>query len=244
MSGLRRGLFAATAVFAVAAVAGIWWLYGNLDAIARRAIVHYGSQMTGARVDIDAVSLHTTGGEGTVRGLVVGNPAGFSTPYALKVGAIALEVDVRTLAGSVIVVRRIVIDSPDMYYEQGARQTNFAAIQQNIAQSLASGKADDGAGDRAGSAPARRLIVDELTIRNVHAHASGAPLLGQTVTATLPDIHLRELGRAEGGLTPAQLGQTVARALGQRLTARWNFGRGIESLGERASKRLKGLFGR
>jgi hypothetical protein len=54
----------------------------------------------------------------------------------------------------------------------------------------------------------------------------------------LPDVHLHQLGRAEGGLTPAQLGQVVARTISQRLVANLAFG-GVKSL----SDRVKGLFG-
>jgi hypothetical protein len=60
------------------------------------------------------------------------------------------------------------------------------------------------------------------------------------VSATLPDIVLRNLGRQQGGLTPAQLGQVVARAISQRLVASLGFDRAVKSLGDR----IKGLFGK
>lgn len=217
---------------------GAYWLLGNIDALAKRAIERYGSQTTAAKVSVEAVQLRGADGIGVVRGLVVANPAGFRTPHALKVGVIEVELDVRTIADPVLVIKRIVIDSPDVIYEKGANQTNFEALQRNIARSLDS-QASNEAPSKS-SSPGRKLIVDELLIRNAHAQATAPALLGQNASATLPDVTLRHLGRAEGGLTPAQLGQVVARAISQRLVASLGFDRMLKSLGAR----VKGLFGR
>jgi hypothetical protein len=215
----------------VALVAGgAWWLHGNLDGMVKRGIAHYGSQMTQAHVAVDAVRIRGTDGSGVVRGLVVGNPAGFRTAHALKVGAIEVAVDIGTLTDSVVVIKRIVIESPDVIYEKGDTMTNFDAIQQNIGRTL-------GASDES---PSRKLIVDEFVIRHARAQATAPGLGGRTVSATLPDITLRNVGRAQGGVTPAQLGQIVARALSQRLVASLGFDHVVKSLGER----VKGWFGR
>jgi len=217
---------------------GAWWLHGNLDSIVKRAIAHYGSQMTQARVAVDGVEIRSADGSGVIRGLVVGNPAGFRTAHALKVGVIDVAVDMRTLADPVIVVKRIVIEAPDVIYEKGDTLTNFEAIQQNIARAL--GTSAGGAAAGPGGAAPRKLIVDELVIRNAKAQAAAPGLGGRTVSATLPDITLRNVGRAQGGVTPAQLGDIVARALSQRLVASLGFDRVLKSLGDR----VKGLFGR
>jgi hypothetical protein len=234
---MKRRLALAAAVLLLFLAGGAWWLHGNLDAIVSRAITRYGSQMTGAKVSVEAVQLRSVNGIGVVRGLVVGNPPGFHTPHALKVAVIEVEVDVRTLTDPVILVKRIVIDAPDVNYEKDDTLTNFDAIQQNIARSLASGSPGE---KGVTGTPPRKLIVEELVIRGAQARATAPALLGKTVSATLPDVRLRQLGRAEGGLTPGQLGQVVARAISQRLVASLAFERLMKSLGER----VKGLFGR
>src|SRR5438132_4061417 len=126
----------ALALLLLAVAGGGWWLFGNLDAIVKRGITRYGSQMTQARVEVDAVQIRTTDGSGAIRGLVVGNPAGFRTPHALKVALIEVAVDIRTLTDPVVVIKRIVIESPDVIYEKGDSMTNFEAIQRNIAQAI------------------------------------------------------------------------------------------------------------
>ena len=230
--------WAGLALVAMLAIGVAWWLNRGLDGIVQRAIGHYGSQMTGSRVAVDAVELRTVDGRGVIRGLVVGNPAGFRAPHAIKVGVIDVSLDARTIADPVVVIKRIVIESPDVIYEKGESQTNFEAIQQHIAQALgtSANRSDSGTGSSSGS---RRLIVQELVIRNARAQATAAGLAGQSISTTLPDITLRDIGREQGGVTPAQLGQIVTKALTQRLVASLGFERAFKSLGGR----VKGLLG-
>jgi hypothetical protein len=228
------GLAVVLATVAAALAGGAWWLQHNVDALVRRGIAHYGSQMMQAPVSVDAVHLRGADGRGVVRGLVVGNPSGFRTPHALKVGVIDVAIDVRTLADPVVVVRRIVLESPEVMYEKGARMSNFDALQANIARALpASSRGPD-------DAPARRLIVEELVIRGARARAAAPGLGGRTVSSTLPDITLRNVGRAQGGITPAQLGQVVTRALSQRLVT--HLGAGVfRSIGNGVKELLGGM---
>ena len=228
---MKTWLVGLAALLVLLVAGGVFWLRSNLDSVVMRGISHYGSQMTQARVSVDAVEIRGSDGVGVVRGLLVANPSGFRTPHALTVGRIEVAIDLHTVTDPVVVIKRIVVDAPDVIYEKGAAQTNFDAIQHNIARSR---------GDSAGGASnARKLIVDELVIRNATAHASAPLLGGNTVTAQLPDIALHDVGRAQGGITPAQLGELVARAISQRLAAKLGFDRVIKSLGDR----VKGLLG-
>lgn len=236
---MRRIVLGAVALVVLALAAGAWWLHGNIDGIVKRAIDHYGTQMTGAPVTVGSVQLRTADGAGTVRELVIGNPPGFRSPHAVKVGLIEFAVDVSTLTDPVVRVKRIVIESPDVVYEKGEAMTNFEAIQRNIAKSLASG-ADGAKQQPASGKPPRKLIVDEFVIRGARAQATSPALLGQSVSTTLPDLVMRDIGRKEGGITPAQLGDRITRALTQRLVTRLGVDKAVKSLGDR----VKGLFGR
>jgi len=221
------------------AVAGaLYWLRGNVDGLVRQAIVDYGSAMTGARVEVAAVEIDAADGRGVIRGLTIGNPPGFATAHALKVGEVELVVDVATLASDVVVIRRMSVMAPDVIYEKGSGQTNFDAIQKNIAAYLGPARKESGG---------KKLIVEEFAVRNAKAHASAAFMEGKTVDVALPDIVMRDIGKSKGGVTPGELGQEMAAAFRQRLASTVSFdslmksaGKGIESAGSA----LKGLFGR
>jgi hypothetical protein len=224
------------AVVLVLALGGLWWLRSNVDHLVASAITRYGSAMTGATVKVGSVNLDSTNGRGSLHGLTVGNPPGFKLPHAVKVGTIELEVDLRTLADDVVMVRKIAIVAPEIGYEKGQTQTNIDAIQRNMAAYL--GPSQEGS-------KGKKLIVKDLFIRNARAVAR-APLIGdQTATVNLPDIHLRNLGEAQGGLTPGELGQAVTNALEQKLisTVRWeSVVRATGDALNKAGNAIKGLF--
>jgi len=234
---MKKALIGLAAALAAAIGIGAWWLHGNLDNLVRSAIEHYGAETTKAKVSVGTVELRPTDGTGAIRKLVVGNPPGFKTPHALSVGEVQVVVDPLTLAKDVVVVKRIVVDSPDVIYEKGDAMTNFDAIQKNIAAYLGPAKKD--------ASPGKKLIVEQLVIRNARAQASAAFMGGKTVTVPLPDIHLRDIGKAKGGVTPAELGQTIAEALKQRLAASVSFDRLMKSAGKAlqdAGTAIKDLF--
>lgn len=218
-------------------VGALYWLSDNLDEIVADAIAHYGSAMTQARVGVEKVEISPKNGKGIISGLVIGNPKGFKTAYALRVERIELDVDLATVAKDVTVIRMLVIDKPDLIYEKVDETTNFDAIQQNIASFLGPGKSRN----RGNSL----LIVEELTICNANAQASASFMGGKTISIPLPDIVLKNVGKAKGGITPGELGQEVSKALKAKLSIAGNFERLKRSVGDvvgKAGGAIKGLF--
>lgn len=237
----RVVLIAALLIFGVT-TAGVWWLSRNLNDIAKSAIQNYGSAMTQAKVKVAAVQLSPTDGKGSIRDLSVGNPKGFKTAHALQVGKIEVDVDIATVTNSVIVIRRITIEAPDVVYEKGEGLTNFDAILRNISLYIG-----ESAPSGSGSSSGKKLIVDSLTIRGAKAHASTQLLNGKTVDIDLPDIVLKNIGRAQGGVTPGELGGIVANAIRSRLTASFSFDRMLQSGSktlDKAGATIKGWFGK
>lgn len=232
-----KKILAALLLAVVAVVGGVlWWLSGNLDGLVKDAIVNYGGAMTKAKVAVGGVTITPTDGKGVINELSIGNPAGFKTSHLMRVGRIEVEIDIGTVAKDVVVIRRIAVVAPDVIYEKGDTMTNIDAIQKNIAAYL--GPSDT-------SKPGKKLIVDELSIVNAKAQASAAFMNGKTVTVPLPDIHMKNVGRAKGGITPGELGQEVAAALKARLTGAVSFDRLMKSTGEaldKAGNAIKGLF--
>jgi hypothetical protein len=169
-------------------VGALYWLADNLDEIVADAIAQHGSAMTQARVGVEKVEIAPKNGKGVISGLLLGNPKGFKTPFALRVERIEIDVDLSTMAKDVTVIRMLIIDQPDIIYEKGEVGTNFDAIQKNIAAYLGpKGNAHAGG---------TRLIIEELTICNANAQASADFMGGKTISIPLPDIALKNVGKA------------------------------------------------
>ncbi len=226
-------------LLAVLVAAALFWLSRNMDSLVKQGIERYGSAMTQAQVSVGAVNISPSDGKGSLRDLSVGNPAGFKTTHALKAALVEIEIDVSTLTKDVLVIRRIVIEAPDVIYEKGATLTNFEAIAQHIASSVSSTQAKS---DKAGG---KRFIVEHLSVHNAKAQASAAFMNGKTMALTLPDIDLKNLGRAQGGLRADELAGAVVAALRAKLSMAANFDNLLKSSGEaldQLGSTVKGLF--
>jgi hypothetical protein len=239
LSTMKKVIYALIALILVAAGVGMYWLRGNLDGLVAQAIRDYGSAMTQASVKVDKVRIQTTDGHGELQGLFIGNPQGFKTPHALKAEHVELEVDIATLASDVIVIRKVAILAPDVIYEKGDSMTNFDALQRNIAQYLGpQEKPKPGAKEK-------KFIVQEFIVQGAKAQAAAAFMDGKTVTVPLPDIHLRDLGKAKGGATAGELAQEMTAAVKAKLTGAVSFDKLMKSTAEaldKAGKAIKGLF--
>ncbi|TXH90203.1 MAG: hypothetical protein E6Q78_04445 [Rhodoferax sp.] len=235
---MKKMLLVLVALLLVAVGVGVFWLRGNLDNLVAQAIRDYGSAMTQTQVQVDKVKIQTTDGHGELLGLFIGNPKGFKTPHALKAERVELEVDVATLASDVIVIKKVAILAPDVVYEKGEAMTNFDALQKNIAQYLGPQKPKPGEKEK-------KFIVQDFVVRDAKAQASAAFMDGKTVTVPLPDIHLRDLGKAKGGATAGELAAEMTAAVKAQLSGAVSFDKLMKSAGnalDKAGKAIKGLF--
>jgi hypothetical protein len=232
----------ALVVFLIILAGALFWLHNNMDSLVKSAIEKYGSQMTGVKVHVASVEIRTVQGTGIVRGLVVGNPSGFKTPYALKVGEIEINLAVSTIAKPVVLINKIAVASPDVIYERANGRTNFDAIQKHIAEYVG-----PSGGNAGGQGSGKKLIVGKLSIRDAKAQASAEFMKGKIVSVNLPDITLNNIGKAEGGVSPGELGQKVAGALKAKLETAVSFDDLARSMGntlEKAGSAINGLFGK
>lgn len=222
------------AILLVASVA--YWLHTNVDHLIKQAIESQGSQMTGAPVRIGSVKISTLDGRGELTNLVIGNPPGFKSLYALKVEHVLVEIDIATLTKDVVVIKRIDVAAPNVIYEKGATANNFDVIQKNIATALSSG--DD-------NKDGKKIIVDHFSLHGANAQVSAAFMNGKTIGVSLPDITLNHVGQQKNGITPDEFGQIIAGALKHKLTGAYSFERALSATGEalgKAGNAVKGLF--
>jgi hypothetical protein len=192
-------------VLVVAATGAVWFGFSQLGA----AIARYGSAATHTRVTVGAVGVSLATRAGTISSVVVGNPDGFSTPNALAVGAITVRVDPASLTRSgPILIQEVDIEQPRITYEVGARGSNLETIARNAQGDTGSTAAAPGA--------QRKIIIEDLYVRDGEIAVSASVLHGHALTVPLPDIHLSRIGSDGGGATPAQIASTLADAISSK----------------------------
>lgn len=228
----------------VVIAAGIaWYLFSNLDSIVKAAIEHYGTAVTQAEVRVDKVTIAISSGTAQISGLTVANPQGFSTAKALELGSITISIDPTSITGSgPIVIKRVDVKQPQVIYElNNSGITNLDTIRKNAA-------AYGGTARSAGST--RKLIIDDLVIRDGRVGISQTLLHGKSLSVPLPEIHLTNIGRKSGGATPGKVAQDVVEAIssaaakvGSSAVAK-SVGAAVGGAGHGVSGEIKSLIGK
>jgi hypothetical protein len=162
----------------------------NLDALVVQGVNTYGPRLTQARVELAGANLSPLSGSGTLTGLSVGNPKGWSAGHALYLGKVQLDIVPQSVLGDLIVINEILIDQPEFNYETRILSSNIKDLLKNI------------------EAKPRKFIVKKFRFTNGKARVE---LAANALTVTLPPFGLDDIGVAEGGITADQLGGVVMR---------------------------------
>ena len=204
--------FGALAVVVVIAAA-VYFLASNLDSLVKAAIEDHGSKATGTQVRLAGVSLSPTSGEGTLSGFAMGNPKGFKTESAAKFGSVSVKVDIASSSPEKIIIREIAINAPDITYELAGSGSNFDAIQKHVESYTGGGGGSSSGGGDSGP----KVIIDDFYIRGGTINVSAAILQGKALSTPLPDIHLTDIGKDEGGASPGEVAEEIIAEIRKRV---------------------------
>ena len=237
---MKRGLLIGGGVVVVAAVAAVWLVSSSLDSLVRAAVEKYGSEITRTEVRLDVAVISATSGEGVLRGLKMGNPKGFKSDSAFRLGEVRVRIDIDSLGRDTVVIKEVVITAPEITYELGPNGSNIDAIRRNVESYMGAGAGQARGGDAAGT----KLVIEDLYIRGGKVAVSATALEGRTLSATLPDIHLTDIGRDTGGATPAEVLDRVIGAVGEgagKAVASLGLGKMLDAAKERAAGATEAL---
>lgn len=233
----RNVILLAVALLVLAGGGALWWLYASRDALIKRAIEHFGPELTGVSVKVASVKLEPLDGRGAIKGLEIGNPPGYKAPHAISLGEIALAVEPSSLTSSVVRVKEVSLEAPSITYERGPSGDNLSAIQKHIEAQLPKSTPAKGDGKAEKAAKERRFIVDHVQVRKARVSYGGA------LSVDVPDLQLRDLGKKQGGATAAEITREIWTALTrQAIAAAPGAIRDLEEKAKGAADRLRGLL--
>ena len=215
------------------AAGGAWWLFMSIDGLVKQAIEHWGPQITGVTVKVDSVKIRASEGSGTIRGLTVGNPKGFEAKHALTLGEMRLTIDASSITRDVVVIKELLLVAPDVVYERGQGSDNLTLIQKHVdawvAQNAGAKKKDEG--------PGKKFVIENLVVKDGKAH------FGTTLSSSMPDLHLRDVGRKSNGATAGEVVKQVWGAmLGSVSNLASRVGSAIKEGASGAAEGVKKLF--
>jgi hypothetical protein len=240
---MRKALIVLAVLLAVLAGAA-FFVTQQVDLLVKVALEYYGPDITGVSVKVEDVKISAADGRGSLRGLEIGNPKGFSGARAARLGEITVAVDPATLRAPVVLVREIAIQAPVIVYERAGKSTNLDTIATNIEQYVKGSDASPDGKPAWGRGVHHRFIIDRVVIRGARVTMTNPALKGQGITFPLPDIELRDVGKRQGGVTASEAARLVTNAviasIAQRVLGNMDLLRqgGVDG----ALDALKGLF--
>ena len=219
-------------------------LHFYLDAIVKSAVTRLLPPLTKTSVSIGSVRLSPFSGKGNLRDIVIGNPTGFHTPHAAKIGRVSVDIDLRSIPSNTVVVRSIRIEAPEIYYETTFAGSNIARIQQNIEATVPAPKPQNK--DRGKTSKQKKIVIDDVLVSGGKIYLAAQMLHGTSLPIPLPEIHLQGIGRKSNGATIQEAASQVIGALTRSVTRAGgglqSVGQNVKKIGENVGKALKSLF--
>jgi hypothetical protein len=203
-------LVALIVVIAIALFIGL----RNLDTLVEAAIESVGPTVTKTDVQVDGVHIELTEGRGTISGLSIANPQGYSDQPIFRVGDVTLDIRPSSITEDVVVIEEIKVDGAQLNAEhRDLTQINL----KTLLDQMSSGSREEAPKSTTAS-PDVRFMVEKLSFTNAGLNLSSDELGNRELT--LRDINLENLGDREQGLTPAQLTRAILDPLLQQARQR------------------------
>jgi uncharacterized protein involved in outer membrane biogenesis len=210
MKKLEKVFWSLVLILVVLAIIGAVVASVFLGDIVKKGVEAVGPRITQVSVKVDEVRLTLLTGSASVKGLVVGNPAGYKTPQAISAGLISVGVNPMSVLSDKIVIRSIHVESPEITFEGGLSGNNLSTILNNVD---ASSKTPASTNHTVQAKSSKKFEVDDLMITGAKVHVSLTDLGGKEMTLPLPPIHLANLGKNPEGITTTELTRSVLDAI-------------------------------
>ena len=250
-------------VLVVIVVAALVIGLSKLGPIIKTAVNTYGPKMTKTEVRVDDVGISLFAGQAKLKDFYLGNPKGFKSPQAMSVKAIYVDVDEKSITGNPIIINTIEVVAPDINYEKMSRTDNFKTILNNVKQSARKSTSSTSTEKSAKGGPGKKLVIRDFIVRDGNVtmamSSKGGPSL--SASATLPKIHLKNVGEKSGGATAEQVfniifAELYAKIVSPAVTATLNKelktltsqigaegGEAAKTVEKSVNETVKGLFG-
>jgi len=175
-----------------------------LGSVVKAGVNNFAPKLTQTKVELQGAHISPFTGSGSLSGLTVGNPEGWSDNDAISLGKIHVDVQTFSIFGDHIVINEIIIDQPEFHYETKLISSNIKDLLKNIEEFAGNG----GEEPETESGEPIKFVVKKFRLTNGKARlgvGAGA------IPIPLPPISMDDLGVKEGGITPDQLAGAVMK---------------------------------
>ncbi|WP_138431071.1 hypothetical protein [Fodinibius saliphilus] len=174
----------------------------SVDSMVKSNIESTTSEMLDTSVEVEDVTISILNGKGSIKGITIHNPEGFSENPAVKLQQITLEIDPYSLFSETVRVKEIRIENPELYFEQKVIGSNLNAL------------SDELGGD---SSSDTNVIVDHLLIEDGRLTLTTDIGEEKSVQGAFSKIEIEGIGK-EGNDTMEQVVEQILKPILEEAT--------------------------
>jgi uncharacterized protein involved in outer membrane biogenesis len=201
---MKKVIVKVLGLFLLLVVVALVGLYFSLNSIVKKGMETKGSTITKVNIKVGGVNLSPFSGQGQITRMVIGNPEGFASESAIKVGDVKVALKPTSVFSDTILVDYIYVEAPEITFEGKINGNNLSKILDNIQNSTPTAS---------GGGAAKKIQIGDLKITGGKIHLNMSSVGIKPTTESLPEIHLTDLGKESGGITPRELSQKLAKVI-------------------------------
>lgn len=164
----------------------------------------------------------------------------------MKVGSVFVDVDEGSITKDPIIINKVEVVGPEITYEKRGKTDNFRSILNNVEKNVPKG--ESAKKEPAKEGPGKKLIINDFIVKNGKVNLAlempGGVMGDKEISADLPDIHLKDIGKKKGGSSPEEAAKVIFEALYAKITGPSVIGPlndQLKKLGGNAAKALEGV---
>jgi hypothetical protein len=210
MGKLKKTIVWAVSVLAAGIIVIVLAIGIFADFALKTAVETAGTKALNVGVKVDKTDLGITSGTLTIENLIINNPPGYQHPKMLDLKNAYVKVDISSLLSDTVKISEMNFDGIEIVVEQkGISENNLKAILGNIKENRKKPAPEEDPAKEG-----KKLVIDNLEIRNVTVKVQPIGGLGKagTITLKLAPITMKNLG-SESKLTTAKLTEKIMLAI-------------------------------
>jgi hypothetical protein len=245
---MKKKLIYILAPLGLLLVVGGTVLFLSINSIVKKGFETVGPMLTKVEMKLGGAQISPLSGSGHLTDIFIGNPEGFKTESAIKVGEVKVVVRPASLLSDTIVVDEVTILGPEITFEGSLSGSNLGKILANL-EAISGGA---GAKDEPAAKSEKKFAIKQVRIEGGKIRLSVTGFAGNAVPVPLPPVVLNDLGTPDKGVTSAQFATAIMKSLVASTTkvvgeAMATIGKGVQEVGkgaaDKADKALQGIKG-
>jgi len=214
----------------------------NVGPIVAKAINVYGPRLTRTEVRVSNADISLLSGTATLSEFILGSPKGYTAPETIKLRSVYLGVDERSLLTHTVVIEKIEVFRPEIFYEKRDGTDNL----KTILDAMKSGQKKSESSDSRKTA-GKRLLIKDLIVRDGTLNVVVPGTGGKNVRVSLSELHLTNVSEETAGGVTADIFAAVLDAIYKQVASPGLVGtlnRDLKTMGTKVESAVENLKSR